>query len=301
MYRGHRNSYDHAVRAAGAIIKEIGFNDRGAGSGVRELEAWEIEEAITPQNVAIFYTVTPSQQPPLPKVTEVGVKRGIPVIVDAAAQLPPKDNLKKFIAAGASLVAFSGGKAIRGPQGTGILCGKRSLVSAALIQQLDLDVAPQTWNPPHGVLMPELLKRYPHHGIGRGFKVDKESIVGLLVALERFVAADIDSRMKSKAAMISHIAESISQLPHVTVRCANSKGGFPSLNIEFDETKLQTSAYRISKDLQASSPPVHLSERLAHEGILIVDSAGLGDDDAKLIANAILGLFTSSRASVDSA
>src|SRR5690606_16145428 len=133
MFRAHRTGYDHAIRAAGARIVEVGFNDRTVGSGVRGLEMWELEAAIGPSTVAVAYAANPTGQPPLPAVAAVAEKHGLPVIVDAAAQLPPRSNLKRFIAEGASLVAYSGGKAIHGPQGTGILCGRKDLVAAALI------------------------------------------------------------------------------------------------------------------------------------------------------------------------
>lgn len=292
MYRSHRNAYDHAIRAAGARIVEIGLNDRGAGAGVRELEPWEIEAAITPNTVAIAYTVTPTGQPPLRQVTEVAARHKLPVIVDAAAQLPPKENLRAFIDAGASLVAFSGGKAIRGPQGTGILCGRRDLVSAALIQQLDMDVAPETWNPPAGVLSPELLKRYPHHGIGRGFKVDKESIVGLLVALERFAASDLDSEIEEKKRMLEFIDGRLKGAARARTEPAQAKGkgSYPALEIVFDESALKMTAYELSKRLHQGSPPIHLSERRAHEGVLVVDSSGLRPGDEKTISDALLAL-----------
>ena len=72
----------------------------------------------------------------------------VPVLVDAAAQLPPADNLRRFVLAGADLVAFSGGKAIGGPQASGILCGRRDLIMAAALQCLDLDVLYEQWTPP---------------------------------------------------------------------------------------------------------------------------------------------------------
>ncbi|HSB80447.1 MAG TPA: DegT/DnrJ/EryC1/StrS family aminotransferase [Candidatus Methylomirabilis sp.] len=115
MCRSHRTTYDHAIRAAGARIREVGFNDRIAGAGVRGVEPWEMAAAITPQTVAIAYTASGSNDPPLREVAAVGREHGLPVIVDAAAQLPPSANLRRFIAEGATLVAFSGGKAIRGP------------------------------------------------------------------------------------------------------------------------------------------------------------------------------------------
>jgi L-seryl-tRNA(Ser) seleniumtransferase len=294
MYRSHRNAYDHAVRAAGAKIREVGLNDRGAGAGVRELEPWEIEAAITPNTVAVVYTVTPTGQPPLKDVADVARKHNIPVIVDAAAQLPPKENLKAFIAAGASLVAFSGGKAIHGPQGTGILCGRKDLISAALIQQLDMDASPQTWDPVPGVLSPELLKRYPHHGIGRGFKVDKESIVGLLVALERFANSDLDRELKEKAALLDFISKRLGGMKHVHTGLAQAKGkgSYPALEVAFDEDGLKMTAYQISKRLHQGNPPIHLSERRAHEGVLVVDSSGLRPGDEKAIADALAAILS---------
>ena len=68
--------------------------------------------------------------------------------VDAAAELPPQSNLQRFIADGADLVAFSGGKALGGPQGSGILCGRRDLIMAAALQSLDMDVFDALWSPP---------------------------------------------------------------------------------------------------------------------------------------------------------
>ena len=72
-------------------------------------------------------------RPPLAEVVAVAHARGLPVLVDAAGELPPRSNLRDIVAAGADLVAFSGGKAIRGPQATGILCGRRDLVGSALL------------------------------------------------------------------------------------------------------------------------------------------------------------------------
>lgn len=292
MYRMHRTGYDHAIRAAGAKIREVGFNDRGAGAGVRGLEPWEIEAAISANTVAIAYTMTPSRQPALRQVAEVAARHNLPVIVDAAAQLPPKENLRRFIDDGASLVTYSGGKAIRGPQGTGILCGRRELISAALIQQLDMDVSPETWDPPEGLLSRELLARYPHHGLGRGFKVDKEEIVGLLVALERFAAMDVGADMQARERQLAALAALLGDVPHAkaTLLSASATGRYPLLELAFDEKALEANAYAISKRLQAGAPPVHLSERRAYEGILVVDPAGLRPEDSAAIAHAVRSL-----------
>jgi D-glucosaminate-6-phosphate ammonia-lyase len=124
----HRNSYDHAVRAAGATLVEAGVADRVVGVGIRDTEPWEIERAITPRAAGIFYVARPDSLPDLPQVVAVARKASLPVLVDAAAELPPKSNLRRFIEDGADLVVFSGGKALGGPSASGILCGRRRLL-----------------------------------------------------------------------------------------------------------------------------------------------------------------------------
>ena len=288
MFRAHRTGYDHAIRAAGARIVEVGFSDRTVGSGVRGLEGWEIEAAIGPNTAAIGYAANPTRQPPLAAVAAVARKHNLPVIVDAAAQLPPKANLKHFIAEGASLVAYSGGKAIHGPQGTGILCGQKDLVAAALIQQLDMDILAETWLPPVGLLDSFFKDRLPHHGLGRGFKVDKESIAGLLVALERFVVADDGAANGKRETQLRRLADLLADIKcRATVLSAAETKRYPILEIQFDEESLGFGAVEISRRLQRQSIPVHLSERRIYENVLLVDASGLRPDDEQAIASAL--------------
>src|SRR6202022_1090064 len=288
MFRAHRTGYDHAIRAAGARIVEVGFNDPTVGSGVRGLEGWEIEAAIGPNTAAIAYAANPARQPPLAAVAAVARKHNLPVIVDAAAQLPPKANLKHFIAEGASLVAYSGGKAIHGPQGTGILCGQKDLVAAALIQQLDMDILAETWMPPVGLLDSFFKDRLPHHGLGRGFKVDKESIAGLLVALERFVVADDGAANGKRETQLRRLADLLADIKcRATVLSAAETKRYPILEIKFDEESLGFGAVEISRRLQRQSIPVHLSERRIYENVLLVDASGLRPDDEQAIASAL--------------
>jgi D-glucosaminate-6-phosphate ammonia-lyase len=288
MFRAHRTGYDHAIRAAGARIVEVGFNDRTVGSGVRGLEGWEIEAAIGPNTAAIGYAANPTRQPPLAAIAAVARKHNLPVIVDAAAQLPPKANLKRFIAEGASLVAYSGGKAIRGPQGTGILCGQKDLVAAALIQQLDMDILVETWPPPAGLLDGFFKDRLPHHGLGRGFKVDKESIAGLLVALERFAKADDGADNGKRETQLRRLADLLAGIKcRATVLSAAETKRYPILEILFDEEALGFGAVEISRRLQRQSIPVHLGERRIYENVLLVDASGLQPGDEQTIANAL--------------
>src|SRR5260370_1181523 len=122
--------------------------------------------------------------PPGPGAARLARARGLPVLVDAAGELPPRANLRAILGAGADLVAFSGGKAIRGPQATGILCGRRDLIAAAAVQMLDMDDHFDLWNPPVDYIDKTQLGGIPRHGIGRAMKVSKEEIVALLTALD---------------------------------------------------------------------------------------------------------------------
>jgi L-seryl-tRNA(Ser) seleniumtransferase len=276
--RTHYTGYAHAVRASGARLVDLGHNDRGTGAGVRGLEAWEIEAAITSRTAAFAFAASPGNAADLATVVEVCKPKNIPVIVDAAAQLPPKSNLKKYIELGADLVAFSGGKAIGGPQASGILAGRRDLVGAALVQQLDMDVSPATWSPPE-LIDAAAMKGIPHHGLGRGFKAGKEEIVGLVVALERFAAADDEASNAGLEARLRRIAQEIG-LP-TKLLSARDTGKVPQLHLLVKEP------LEVSRRLQAGDPPVHLSERFAAQGILIVDPQALAPEDDAVLVRAV--------------
>jgi L-seryl-tRNA(Ser) seleniumtransferase len=279
--RTHYTGYAHALRASGATLVDIGHNDRGTGAGVRGLETWEIEAAITPRTAAFAFAANPSNADDLLLVCEACKARGIPVIVDAAAQLPPKANLRKFFELGADLVAFSGGKAIGGPQASGILAGRRDLVGSALVQQLDMDVAPGTWSPPE-LIDRQAMKGIPHHGLGRGFKAGKEEIAGLLVALERFAAADDEAANAALEKRLQRIAKDIGDKVPLKLLSARDTGKVPQLHVTVGDKALQVSAR-----LQANDPPVHLSERFASQGVLIVDPQALRPEDDAAVAAAV--------------
>ena len=261
--RTQRTGYAHALAASGARLVDIGHNDRGTGAGVRGLEAWEIETAITPSVVAMAFSVNAGSIVDLPTAIATCRANNIPLIVDAAAQLPPKENLRRFIDMGVDLVAFSGGKALGGPQASGILAGRRDLVASALLQRLDMDVAPDTWMPPK-LIDRANLRGVPHHGIGRGFKAGKEEIVGLLVALKRFVQADDAAANAALESRLEAIAAALGGFDVKLVPAAQT-GRVPVLEIGVAD------ALAVSARLQRADPPVHLSERHAARGVLTLD------------------------------
>ena len=285
VVRSQRNAYDHAVRAAGVHLVEVGLPDRYAGAGVRDAEPWEIAAAIAPATVAVLYVASSHALPSLAEVVAVAHEHGLPVVVDAAAQLPPVSNLQAFIAAGADLVAFSGGKAISGPQGSGILCGRRDLIMSAILQNLDLDLDWGQWNPPAALIDKHRLPGLPTHGIGRSCKVGKETIVGLLVALERFAAESDESRTARWQALLDELVALLGP-SQFTVR----PGLTPRLVLAVPHARLACFT------LQNGSPAVHVDPCELHLGNLLINPTCLQHADLPALARALRAIMIDSAA-----
>jgi D-glucosaminate-6-phosphate ammonia-lyase len=264
--RSQRNMYDRAIAVAGGRIVEVGIPDRYSGPGVRDADAWEIASAITPRTAGIYYLANKQSLPRLTDVASVAREHGIPLLVDAAAQLPPADNLRRFLEHGADLVAFSGGKAIGGPQASGILCGRADLISSALLQMLDLDVFPDLWSPPAEFALLRQLPGLPHHGIGRSCKVGKEQIIGLLVAL----AAE-------RGAEWRHILQTIVTTAGDAVRARIVEGPIPALEITV------TDPDALAARLAANDPAILCGLGRRHEGVLLFSPVSLTNEQAKII------------------
>ena len=278
IVRSQRNMYDRALTVAGARIIEVGIPDRYSGPGVRDAAPWEIEAAITPHTAAICYLAQPQSRPTLAEVTAVAHAHALPVLVDAAAQLPPKDNLRRFLADGADLVAFSGGKAIGGPQASGILAGRADLIASALMQLLDLDLFPDTWNPPDEFARLRQLRGLPLHGIGRSCKVGKEEIIGLLVALERFAATDDAAR---HAAWLDILRAIVAAADGTSVQLAIVDRTMPLLELRTPD------AATLAARLAAHNPPIHCSVGRREEYVLVISPAALTTDQAAIIGAAL--------------
>ena len=120
--------------------------------------------------------------------------RGAPVIVDAAAQLPPVENLWRFTRIGADVAIFSGGKDLRGPQSSGLILGRRELIAACA------------------------LNGNPNHSIGRPMKVGKEEIAGLVAAVERYVTMDHTARARYCEETVAEWSAALNALPGVSAR-----------------------------------------------------------------------------------
>jgi L-seryl-tRNA(Ser) seleniumtransferase len=200
IHRAQRIPYDPAVRLAGATLVEIG---NAVQTFPRELEA-----ALGPRTAAVLYIAGEHLSRgaiPLPETIAIAHARGVPVIVDAAAQLPPPENLWHFTRElGADLVIFSGGKDLRGPQASGFIAGRADLIAACAA---------------HGA---------PHQRLGRPMKVGKEELVGLLAAVERYLRLDHGKRMADFEATVRSWVDALGALPGVAAaRAFPNEAGQP--------------------------------------------------------------------------
>ena len=284
--REQRNGYDHAIRAAGARLVEVGFNEIVSNAGVRRTEAWEYEAAINGNTAGIAFALAGDSRPPLEEVVEVAHRHQLPVLVDAAGELPPRSNLTAIARTGADLICFSGGKAIRGPQSTGILCGRRDLISAAALQMLDMDDHPELWDPPSSLIDRSKLQGMPRHGIGRALKVSKEEIAALLVALELFASGAYDAEHARFAANLETIVAALADSP---VECSVSRpkpeGGWPVLEIAIDEEKLGRTAFEVCRRLRAGSPRVYAGHGKLREGRLVINPFCVVEPQVAILAD----------------
>ncbi|HEY2894706.1 MAG TPA: aminotransferase class V-fold PLP-dependent enzyme [Pirellulales bacterium] len=276
--REHRNSYDHGARAAGARLVEVGFHEILSGAGVRRAEAWEYEAAFGPRTAGVLYVMTSEPRVPLEDVIRRAHAHHLPVLVDAAAELPPRSALKALIETGADLVVFSGGKGVRGPQATGLLCGRRDLIMSAALQMLDMDDHFDLWEPPAELIDRSVLPGMPRHGIGRGFKVSKEQIVAFLVALKQFASGQYDAENVAFERRLQTIASKLETCP-VRCRVEPSEDGecLPLLEIAIDEKTLGRTAFAVCRALRAGSPPCYVGHVGLPEGKLVINPLHLDD------------------------
>jgi L-seryl-tRNA(Ser) seleniumtransferase len=201
VYRAHRNPYDYAVRTLPVSLVEIGFPNTIAPPA-----DWELAQALTEDTAAVLYVPAGWTAPgalPLAKVLEITHRRGVPVIVDAAAQLPPKENLWRFTQQGADLVIFSGGKDLCGPQASGLILGRPDLIAACV------------------------LIGAPHHGIGRPLKVGKEELVGLYAAVQWYMERDEKARACAAEAFVARLAAGLSRTGLTVERRFPNEAGQP--------------------------------------------------------------------------
>ncbi len=222
MPRESRNAYDHAVRALGVRVIEVN-------------SPTELRAAISPHTamIAVLGSYFGGTKFDLKDVAPIAREANIPVLVDAAADYLIVPN--PYISLGADLVAYSGGKIIRGPQNAGLLIGRRDLVRAA-------------W-----------ANSSPHHAFGRGLKVSKEAIVGMLRAVEIWrTERDIQADFREWESWYAEISAVITRVPGVQAEVQEPvRGGpFPVLNVSWDPEKIGLTARQVGRMLLDGDPRI---------------------------------------------
>lgn len=285
VHRAHRNAYDHALRATGARLVEVGYFGAPSGASAR---AWELESAITDRTCAFFYLAPESTDVlPLETVAEVAHRHGLPLIVDAAGALPPVENLTRFVRAGADLVAFSGGKGIGGPAASGFLAGRRDLVLSATLQQQDMYVHPELWSGPFGPSAPIVTGDAPRQGIGRMLKVGREEIAGLVAALEDYVERDHAAEQARMLSIAGAIADGLQGVAGAKISLVTYPRA-PSVLVEFAGEGGPSRAAAVARSLREGSPRVFCLDAFIDTGTLVFQSTTLREDEVQpLVARVV--------------
>lgn len=226
VQKAHHYDYDHAIRDCGARFVDVETLD-------------EYERAFSERTVMTqFFNAAEGGRISREDWVRVAHKHGIPCFNDAAADVPPISNLWNYTDMGFDLVAFSGGKGIRGPQCTGLLLGKKDLIDAA---QLNNSPSSNT--------------------IGRGMKVGKEEIIGLVAAVDWFLAQDdaaMEAEYRKRAALV---AERVQTVPSVEARIfvppvANH---VPHLLITYDRNRIKLTATEVMQRMREGNPRIELN------------------------------------------
>jgi L-seryl-tRNA(Ser) seleniumtransferase len=159
----------------------------------------------------------------------------VPVFIDTASELPPAENLTRHVKMGADLVAISGGKGIRGPQGTGILVGRADLIEAAS------------------------LHAFPHSNIGRGMKVGKEEVIGLIVALNRFVELDHEAYQEVWTRNAKYLRDRLQGIAGLTAEYVPrlmTPLGYDAVRLTWDRERIPLTPDEARQKLREGSPRI---------------------------------------------
>jgi L-seryl-tRNA(Ser) seleniumtransferase len=218
-----RNVYDAAVRAVGVRVIEVGKGE-------------ELEAAFGPRSAMVYILAGPNADTgPLSTkaIATVARQRQVPVLVDAAAEILTIPNV--HLENGATLVAYSGGKCLRGPQSAGLLLGRKDLVQAAWVHSA------------------------PHHGFARSMKVGKEEAIGMLMAVEMWTRRDHQAEWGRWMSWLDHIAQQVSRIDGVTTSLTETtelSNRTPSLTIRWDPKRLRITGTAVARYLMDTEPRI---------------------------------------------
>ena len=257
IQRNHRFGYDHLYLTPGARFVEVGNN---AGCS-----AEEVEDAITDKTAAIIHLESPYSGDnvlPIETLVDIAHTHGLPLMCDAASRVPPRANLTKFVEAGADLVSFSGGKGIRGPQATGLLLGSEEWVEYAR------------------------LNNAPNATVARAQKVSKESIAGLLAAVEIFVNEDEAEENRRYTRLMQSVVDQIIEIPGVDAEVVHDYDHYiPHAVIKLNDSWRGPSKQVIGERMLQAPNRVMLLTFLEEVPEFWVDPLNLSDEEVQIVAD----------------
>lgn len=271
VVRSDRPNYMYqAAEHVGARLVHVGTAE--------EVTADDFAAAIGPRTAAVLLVVasldrsrlaSPRVAATVESVARVARAAGVPVLVDAAAELPPVGNFQAFLKMGADIVIFSGGKAIRGPQGTGLVLGRRDLVTAAA------------------------MNNNPYSAIGRPMKVGKEEIAGLVRAVELYVARDEAAELSGWESAARNVAEMLVGVPGVRAEVVRSglyarPPGMPVCAVHLDEVVIGLSRDEVLVRLRESDPAIAAGQV---PGGLFVNPMTLSAGEDHVVARQLLAVL----------
>lgn len=244
----HRSGYEHQMELCGAKVVTVETR--------RELEA-----AINERTGMMFFLNKAEHdgQVKAEEFVKIGKERGIPTMNDAASDATPKENLWKYTKMGFDLVIFSGGKALRGPQASGLLLGRKDLIEASY---------------------PAMS---PYGGIGRGMKVGKEELCGVLAAVERYLKVDHAAEWKLLESRVASIRDAVKGVKgveterHIPV-IANE---LPHVVVKWDEGARGMTAQQVQEKLMGGDPPIHVQR--PGKGHLLISVWMMREEEHKIV------------------
>ena len=256
IQKSHRNPFDHQLRATGIKLVVIETTD-------------ELRKAVNPQTAMMHFSnfADSAGQIKVDEWVKLGKELNIPTFIDAAADTPPVSHLWDYANMGYDLCAFSGGKAIRGPQCAGLLIGRKELVANALLN-----------NSPH------------EDTLGRCAKVGKEEIVGMVKALELYLKEDHEALNKEWQRRLESISAQVTRIPGVTTAYSvpDVANHVPHMDIKWDPSRIALDPKDASKQLRGGKPSIVLE---SNPNGLAMNSFMLQPGEEKIIADHLVELF----------
>ena len=227
VQKSHRYGYDHAVRNCGIKMIEVETTE-------------ELERAVSEKTAMMlfFNDADPKGKIKVQEFIDLGKKHKVPTFNDAAADTPPTKTLALYSKMGFDLVTFSGGKGIRGPQSAGLLLGRRDLIEAAR-----MNCSPNS------------------DSIGRGLKVNKEEILGMMVAVETYLKRDEKAEWKEWERRAKVITDCVAGVPTIQseVFVPPIANHVPTVRIKWDKATLNLTGDAVRKQLREGKPVIEIA------------------------------------------